>query len=189
MSRVPLKAIAVALLFCLGLLVPADADAASLGFVPDPAVGFALDGAVEISDDVGGLLIANAFGAALGASGVAGLTDNAFDLLVVGDSLGGVAPTASLFIDGADGSVTGDLAGYFATSDFIELLFNVTSDDFGLFGGRLLMVVTGDFSAAVFATDASVVINPAVAPIPLPASLPLLAGALAAVAAMRRRRA
>ena len=179
-------ALASALVACLGFAAPA--AAASLGVTANPALGFSLTGAVEIADDGTSLVANNAFGGALGSVGIPGLTDNAFDLLIVGDSLDAPSPAASLFIDGADGSVEGELVDFLVGASLINLLFDVVSDDFGLFGAKLLVVVSGDFSVDLIATDASVAIN-AATPIPAPATLPLLAAALAAGAALRRTRA
>ncbi len=174
----------VATLLCLGAAAPV--AAASLGLAVNPAVGFFLTGSVGISDDGADLLIVNDTAAPLGGVGIPDVIDDAFDLFVVGDSLGVAAPAASLFVDGADGSLTGDLLDFAIMSDALELLFSVTQDDFGVFGARVLVVVRGDFANGLEALDASVAINP-VAAIPLPASLPLLAGALMLAAAVRRR--
>ena len=184
MSRSTWHALALTLCLCLGLAAPAGAVSAL--FTVDRGAGFALDGAVEIDDDGTALTILNA--APLTGFGLTGLTDVAFDLFLTGDSLDALAPGAQLFIDGADGSVTGDLEDFAVSATMVELLFAVTQDDFARFGDRVLMTVTGDFSAGVSDFAASVAINP-VTPIPLPASLPLLAAALLGVAALRRRRA
>jgi hypothetical protein len=130
----------------------------------------------------------NAAGASLAAFGVPALSGEAFDLFAVGDSLASAAPVVSLFVDGAAGSIEGALTRLHVSADAVALPFDVVRDDVGLFGGQVLMVLTGDFSVGLVATDASVAINP-VAPIPLPAGLPLLATALALAAAAARRRA
>jgi hypothetical protein len=178
-------ALAAALL-CLGLGAPAGAG--PLGVTVNPAVGFAQSGAVEIADDGFGLVIVNGAGAPLTSLGISGLASDAFDLFVIGDSLSAPAAVVSLFVDG-EGSLAGDLVAFALTPSIVKLLFAVTQDDFGLFGSRVLMVVTGDFASGLEAFDAAVTINPVVgvAPVPLPASLPLLAATLVGFAAIRRQ--
>jgi hypothetical protein len=174
----------LAAFLCLGSGAPA--GAATLGLTVNPAIGFAQSGGVEITDDGVGLLVVNGAGTSLTSFGIAGLASDAFDLLVVGDSLSAATPAVSLFVDG-EGSLAGDLVAFAIAPSLVELLFAVTQDDFGLFGSRVLVVVSGDFSAALESFDGSVSINPVVAvDVPLPASLPVLAVALLGFAAIRR---
>ncbi|MBN2629645.1 MAG: hypothetical protein JXR75_03775 [Rhodobacteraceae bacterium] len=177
-------ALVAATMFLVGSGAPA--AAATLGLTVDPSVGFAQIGATEITDDGASLAIVNGFGMPLAGFGFAG--SGAFDLFVTGDSFDMVAPVASMFIDGTAGSVVGDLLDFALSATVAELLFQIVSDDFSVFGPQVLMVLTGDFSLGFNATDASVAINP-VAAVPLPATLPLLLAALGAGAALRRRRA
>lgn len=184
MLRSLLGALSAALFFSVASSAPV--TAATLNLAVNPSVGFSLSGDVEIFDDGSALSIVNGSGATLGGFGLAGLTVNAFDLFVTGDSLATASPMLSFFIDGTDGSLAGDLADFALSANLVELLFDVTQDDFGQFGAQVLMVVSGDFSAGLNLSDASVTINP-VAPIPLPATLPLLAAALVVAGVIRRR--
>lgn len=185
----PLLAVLVAtLLVILEAGVPA--RAATLGGAVNPAIGFALGGGVDISDDGTGLTIVNGVGASLAGFGPSAPGGD-FDLFVFGDSLGVAGGAASLFVDGAAGSLEGALVAADVSATAVQLLFDVTLDDFALFGDRVLLVLSGDFSAGLSAAGVSAVINPvaAPAPIPLPAGLQLLATALAGAALLGRRRA
>lgn len=168
----------------LGFVAPA--AAATLGLTVKPLFGFSQTDRIEITDDGTDLIIGNAFGAPLTGFGFPGAGD--FDLFVTGDSLGVRSPLVSMFIDGGTGSIVGDLVDVYVSVTVAELLFDIVSNDFSLFGPQVLMVLTGDFSRGFNATDASVTIN-SVAVVPLPATLPLLIAAFGAVAMLRRRRA
>jgi hypothetical protein len=164
----------------------APVGAATLGLTVNPAIGFAQSGGGEIADDGFGLVVVNGAGTSLTGFGIPGLASDAFDFLVVGDSLSAAAPAVSLFVDG-EGSLAGDLVAFAIAPSVVELLFAVTQDDFGLFGSRVLVVVAGDFTTALESFDAAVSINPVVSVnVPLPASLPVLAVALLGLAAIRR---
>lgn len=181
MLRILSGALIATVVLFLGFAAPA--TAATLGLTVKPLFGFSQTGGIEVTDDGADLQILNA--APLTGFGFPGAGD--FDLFVTGGSLDVASPFVDLFIDGASGSIVGELVDFYVSATFAELLFDIVADDFSLFGPQVLMVLTGDFSNGFNADDASVTIN-SVAVIPLPATLPLLIAAFAAVAAMRRRR-
>lgn len=183
---------ALAAFLCVGAATPAGAGL--LGVTVDPTIGFSLDNAVEITDDGNTLTIVNGAGNPLTSFGIPGVTTNAFDLLVTGESLVAPSPVVELFVDG-EASLAGELVDVALAAGVIELLFSVIEDGFGVFGSEVLMVLTGEWPVAqrlgtpleVF--DASVVLNPVVgeAAVPAPAPLPLLALGLAGLALISAR--
>lgn len=83
-----------------------------------------------------------------------------------------------------------------AGEDRIELLYSIVGGSASSdFGPQVLAVARGEFGSSVsdlfvtgFSAPASVSINPTTTPIPVPASLPLIATAFLVFGSMRRRR-
>lgn len=102
--------------------------------------------------------------------------------------------------DGFNEALAGDIVDIGFTEDVIELLFDVVAgSEQSLFGSQVLMLINFDDPLDVLGANpfdgfldgeiyaASLSVSRVVAPIPLPAGLPLMIGALAAFGLLRRR--
>jgi hypothetical protein len=166
----------------------AAAPAAAVTLVPAAAPRI-VDGAatVDYAPDFGGQLLA------LGLSPVStapGLVP--FDFQIDGAlSDPGFAPVLTVSDDAGATLLSGVMTAFDVSGGgALSLLFDVTADALGLFGPQVLAIldlgIGPDPLATGFSVSAAATIAPAVAPVPLPASGLLLAGALAVFLRARR---
>jgi hypothetical protein len=174
-------------LFAVALLGASSAAAAAVVPAATPRI---LDAAavVDFTPDFGGQLFVLALSPVSDAPGLApidfqiegALSDPAF------------APVLTVTSDAGGALLSGVMTSYAVGPDgALSLLFDVTADDLSLFGPQVLAILGlglgSDPLAHAFSVEAGVAIAPAVAPVPLPPSALLLAGALAALVRNRLR--